>query len=152
MKDFGIKLICTLEASLALYFLAGVGVIELLLERPKLADIEFMVPGAVLLLLTIFSWIALLNRYAFCRRRAAFGAFLSGGLVLTALASIAYPLGRTVALWHESGELGGAVLLIIIFCSLSAQLSGFVVGFIPSALFIRKLSGFLSRNEGLGKD
>ena len=148
MKDFGIKLICILGASLALYFLTGIGAISVL-ARFRLADIQLIIPGAGILLFTVVSWIALLNRYAVCRRKAAVGVFLLAGLALTTLASIAYPVLKTGTLWQEPGKLGGAVLFIIIFYSLASQLPGFAVGFVPSALFIRRLSGLLNRNQRL---
>ncbi len=146
MRDFAVKLIFVLEASLAVYFLAGLAAVSLL-GRFRAADLEFMIPGAMILVLSVLSWVVLLTRYTACRCTGALVLFIIAGLTATALASIVYPVVRTGALWQERGQPGGAVLFLIISHSLAGQLSGFAVGLLPSVLLIRRLSRGLNRKE-----
>ncbi len=139
MKDSGIKLIYVLGASLAAYFAVGIVMSASLLAHLRLADIEFLIPGALILVGTIFLWFSLLGRYPVCRLRVGTTIFFLFGLCITGFASVAYPVLRTGGLWEAPGEQGGAVLVIIIFLSLVSQLAGFAAGFIPSALFIRRI-------------
>ncbi|HUL19954.1 MAG TPA: hypothetical protein VLZ10_00775 [Thermodesulfobacteriota bacterium] len=138
MKDFEIKLIYVLGTNLAVYFAVAIGIIASIMTRPRLADIEVLIPGAVVLIGTILLWLTLLRRYPICRRKGGVAIFFLFGLSVTAFISVAYPVLRTGALWENPRAQGGAVLFMIIFFSLASQLVGFVAGFIPSALFIRR--------------
>jgi hypothetical protein len=145
MKDFAVKLIFVLEASLAVYFAAGITAASLL-GQFRLANLEFMIPGAMILVLSVLSWVVLLSRYTACRCTGALVLFVIAGLIATALASVVYPVIRTGVLWQGPGQSGGAVLSFTISSSLSGQLSGFAVGLLPSVLLIRRLSRGLNGN------
>jgi hypothetical protein len=143
MKNFEIKLIYVLGTSLAVYFAVGIGIIASILTRLRLADIEVLIPGALVLIGTTLLWLTLLRRYPICRRKAGVAIFFLFGLSVTAFISVAYPVLRTGALWEDPGEPGGAALFLIIFLFLASQLVGFVAGFIPSALFVwRKVRSY----------
>ena len=139
MKNFEIELIYILGISLAAYFAVGIGISASVMTSLRLADIEFLIPGALILVGTTILWFNLLDHYPICRRTAGTAISFLFGLCITGFASVAYPVLRTGALWGDLGEQGGAVLFIIIFLSLASQLVGFVAGFVPSALFIRRV-------------
>jgi hypothetical protein len=137
MKDFRIKLAGALGASLAAYFVVGVGIFSAIAPFWRAADIEILIPGALILIGTTLLWLSLLGRYPFCRRRSATAIFLLFGLGITVFASIIYPVLRIGALWKDLGKPGGAALVMVIVLSLASQLGGFIAGFVPSALFVR---------------
>ncbi len=140
MKDFKTKLIYVLGTSLAAYFAVGIGISASVMTRLRLVEIEFLIPGALILVGTTVLWFNLLDRYPICRRTAGTAIFFLFGVCITGFVSVAYPVLRTGTLSEHPGEQGGAVLFIIIFLSLASQLVGFVAGFVPSALFIRRIA------------
>jgi hypothetical protein len=139
MKNFEIKLIYVLGISIAAYFAVGIGISASVMTRLRLADIEFLIPGALILVGTTVLWFNLLDHYPICRRTAGTAIFFLFGLCITGFASVAYPVLRTGTLWGDPGEQGGAILFIIIFLSLASQLVGFIAGFVPCALFIQRI-------------
>jgi hypothetical protein len=62
------------------------------------------------------------------------------GILISILLSILYIYLRTDAIVEEPGEFGEIALLLMIFISLSSQIVGFIIGFIPIAVFILKLN------------
>ncbi len=61
MKNSEIKLIYLLGISLAAYFAVGVGIRGSVITRLRLAEIEFLIPGAFILVGTIVLWFNLLE-------------------------------------------------------------------------------------------
>lgn len=139
MKNFEIKLIYILGISLAAYFAVSIGISAFVMTRLRLADVEFLIPGSFILVCTTVLWLNLLDHYPIYCRTAGTAIFFLFGFCKTGFASVAYPVLRTGTLWEDPGEQGGAVLFMIIFLSLASQLVGFVAGFVPSALFIRRM-------------
>lgn len=141
MKDFENKFIYVLAISLAIYFAVATCIIASIIPRLTLADIQLVIPGALILIGTTVLWLTLLRRYPTCRRKVGVAIFFLLGLSVTAFISVAYPVLKTGALWDPPGGEGGGLLFLIIFLSLASQLVGFVAGFIPAALFIRRKVG-----------
>lgn len=124
--------------SLATYLLASV-LVAAAIFRFKIGDLELLIPGALVLLSTTSMWLFLIARFSFCRRKLAVAIFLLLGILAVVAASIIYPILRMGALWEEPGDLGGAWLGIIMGISFMSQSAGFIAGFIPAAVFIRRL-------------
>ncbi len=125
-----------IASSLAAYLIVSILVAGRMF-RCKIGDIELLVPGAIVLLSTIVAWFRSKDRYAFARCKYASTIFFVVGLLGIVFVSFLYPVLRMGAFWEEPGDIGGAWLAIIMGISLISQLAGFMIGFIPAAVFIR---------------
>lgn len=144
MKEFNVKYGNIVGASLAAYFLISM-LVAAAMFRFKIGDMEMLIPGAFVMSGVILLWLNIIRRYPFSRRKFATALFLLLGLLTIILISIAYPILRTGALWEEPGDLGGAVIGIMIAISLVSQTIGFVAGFIPAAMSIRRIARTLDK-------
>ena len=144
VKEFNVKYVNIVGASLAAYFLISM-LVAAAMFRFKIGDMEMLIPVAFVMSGIILLWLNIIRRYPFSRRKFASALFLLLGLLAIILISIAYPILRTGALWEEPGDLGGAVIGIMIAISLVSQSIGFVAGFIPAAMFIRRIARTLEK-------
>jgi len=138
MKHYRIKLLCVLGISLAIYSAVSIGIAMSIFPMRHLEELEFVLPGA-LLLLSVTLWMCHLARPPRSRKEISAWTFFWQGTGLLILVTVLYLHIRAGALFKDPGEFGGAVLYMIIILSLFSQVPGFAAGFIPSFLFVHRL-------------
>jgi len=119
------------------------------MNRFVIGNIELFLVGCVTLVLISFLWFIKLRQYKIFREKRGILLIFVLGALFSIILSIVYINIRTKAYTEDPGDLGRAALVLIIYFSLFSQVFGFILGFIPMAVFMYKEYQLKDLNRGL---
>jgi len=140
MNNVKIRFASTLLFSVIIYYLICILITIAIKSRFIFGDSELFITGSISLILISLLWFLLNSKYPIFNKNIGIFVLMISGILISILLSILYIYLRTDAIVEEPGEFGEIALLLMIFISLSSQIVGFIIGFIPIAVFILKLN------------
>ena len=133
-----VKFVFLVLISVVIYFLGCILSSFAIMNRFVIGNIELFLVGCVSLVIISFLWLIKLRQYKFFRKMSGILIVFVLGALVSILLSIVYINIRTKAYTEDPGDLGRAALVLIIYFSLFSQTFGFILGYIPMAIFMYK--------------